>query len=92
MTLTVQPDRVVVPSRAVQNGQKGQYVFVVKPDMTVESRPVVLARTSDLEAVIETGLTPGERVVTDGQLRLSPGSRVQVKNGQAAPGNGGPAK
>lgn len=92
LTLTVQPARVVVPSRAVQTGQQGQYVFVVKPDMTVESRPVVVARTSDLEAVIETGLTAGERVVTDGQIRLSPGARVEEKAGVPATSGGSPVR
>jgi multidrug efflux system membrane fusion protein len=79
-----------VPTRAVLNGQQGQYVFVVKPDMTVESRPVVVARTSDLASVITNGLTVGEKIVTDGQIRLAPGSRVEVKSGNGN-GNGTPA-
>ncbi|HYE89505.1 MAG TPA: efflux transporter periplasmic adaptor subunit, partial [Terriglobales bacterium] len=64
---------------AVQPGQKGSYVFVVKADNTVESRPVKLGRRLAREVVIEQGLKPGERVVTDGQLRLLPGSRVDVR-------------
>lgn len=79
LTLTTQPDALVVPSQAIQTGQEGSYVFVVKPDLTVESRSVVVTRTQDGEAIIAQGLQPGETVVTDGQLRLTPGSRVEVK-------------
>jgi membrane fusion protein, multidrug efflux system len=77
-------DATVAPSQAVQRGQQGQYVFVVKQDGTVESRPVVVAMQDERQAVIEKGLSPGETVVTDGQLRLAPGSRVQIKGGAAA--------
>ena len=79
LTLTVQPDAVVVPSQAVQVGQSGTYVFVIKNDLTVESRPVVVDRSLDGESVIEKGLRPGEKVVTDGQLRLVPGAKVVIK-------------
>jgi len=79
LTLRSQPNAVVVPSQAVQNGQQGQFVFVIKPDMTVESRPVIVSRSGDGRSVIEKGVTPGEQVVTDGQLRLVPGSRVEIK-------------
>lgn len=79
LTLTTQPDAIVVPSPALQVGQHGQYVFVVKPDLTVESRPVTVGSALDGESVVERGLQPGERVVTDGQLRLAPGSRVEIK-------------
>ena len=81
LTLTTQPNAIVIPSQAIQTGQQGQYVFVIKPDLTVESRPLVVSRTFDGEAVIEKGLQPGERVVTDGQLRLVPGVKVEVKSG-----------
>jgi multidrug efflux system membrane fusion protein len=65
----------------VQTSQEGKFVFVVKADMTVESRPVVVGRTTvDREIVIEKGLNAGETVVTEGQLRLGPGSHVQVKS------------
>jgi multidrug efflux system membrane fusion protein len=70
---------VVVPAQAVQNGQNGQFIFVVKPDQTVESRPVKTAVTFQAETVIATGLQAGETVVTDGQLRLAPGMRVSAK-------------
>jgi len=77
-------DATVAPSQAVQRGQQGQYVFVVKQDGTVESRPVTVSMQDERQAVIEKGLAPGEVVVTDGQLRLAPGARVQVKGGAAA--------
>lgn len=80
MTLTTQPDAILVPSQAVQTGQKGQYVFVIKNDLSVEARPVLISRTIDGEAVVEKGLQPGEKVVTDGQLRLVPGAKVEVKS------------
>ncbi len=79
LTLTTDPSAIVVPSQALQTGQQGPYVFVVKPDLTVESRPVVVQRTLGQESVIEKGLTTGERVVTDGQVRLVPGAKVDIK-------------
>lgn len=79
MTLTARPDATVVPSQAIQTGQKGSYVFVIKPDLTVESRPVVTGLTFEEETVIEKGIQPGERVVTDGQMRIFPGATVEVK-------------
>ncbi len=78
LTLTSEP-AVIVPSQAVQAGQQGSYVFVVKPDLTVESRSVEVGRRLEREVVITRGLRAGERVVTDGQLRLVPGARVDVK-------------
>jgi multidrug efflux system membrane fusion protein len=84
LTLTVEPDRVVIPSQAIQTGQQGQYVYVLRPDSTVESRPVTAGRRIGGETVIEKGMAPGEKVVTDGQLRLVSGTRVQVKNAATA--------
>ena len=82
-TLTTDPNAIVVPTAAVQAGQQGTYVFVVKPDQTVELRPVDgRADQRRPRSVIKSGLKPGETVVTDGQLRLVPGSRVSVKNGE----------
>ncbi len=81
VTLTAQPDAIVVPSQAIQTGQSGQYVFVIKQDLTAEARPVVVGRTLDGETVVEKGLTAGEKVVTDGQLRLVPGAMVEIKGG-----------
>jgi len=85
VTLTVgeQREAVVAPAVAVQRGQQGQYAFVVKQDGTVESRPVTVGSSDERQAVIDKGLAPGEVVVTDGQLRLSPGTKVQVKGGAA---------
>jgi membrane fusion protein, multidrug efflux system len=80
MTLTRERGAVVVPSQAVQAGQSGPYVFVVKPDLSVESRAVVVGRTVGGEAVIAKGVRSGERVVTDGHLRLVPGSIVEIKS------------
>jgi multidrug efflux system membrane fusion protein len=76
---------VVVPSSTVQPGQGGSYVYVVKPDSTVEARSV---RTTDYPgnlAVVESGLTAGERVVVDGQLRLAPGALVVSKPAPGEP-------
>ena len=84
LTLVRQAGAVVVPAQAVQNGQQGQFVFVVRGDRTVESRPIVVSRTIGAEAVVERGLAPGEVVVTDGQVRLAPGVRVEEKSGPAA--------
>jgi len=82
VTLTSDPTAVVVPSAAVQTGQQGTYVFVVKPDQTVDLRTVTVARTKDSDSVIQEGLKPGETVVLDGQIRLVPGSRITVKGGE----------
>jgi multidrug efflux system membrane fusion protein len=79
LTLTTQPHAVVVPSQAVQTGQAGQYVFVVKQDMTVDYRPVVAGNSIAGETVIQKGLEAGETLVTDGQLRLVPGMKVVFK-------------
>jgi multidrug efflux system membrane fusion protein len=78
LTLTSQPGAVVVPSQAVQTGQKGLYVFVVKSDLTVEYRPVEVSMTVDGESVITKGVQAGLKVVTDGQLRLADGSPVKI--------------
>ena len=85
MTLAVQPDAIVVPSQALQTGQQGRYVFVVNSDQTVELRNVTVARTAGEKTIIASGLTPGETVVTDGQLRLRPGSKIKATNDAAQP-------
>jgi membrane fusion protein, multidrug efflux system len=82
LQLTEEPNRLVIPSQAVQTGQSGAYVYVVKGDNTVEARPVTMVRTAGNDAVIEKGLTPGENVVTDGQLRLAPGTKVEIRAGR----------
>jgi multidrug efflux system membrane fusion protein len=83
MTFTTEKGAVAVPSQAIQTGQEGQFVFVVKPDLTVEARPVEVGRTFNGEVVVKKGLEAGERVVTDGQLRLVPGAKVEVKQPEA---------
>jgi multidrug efflux system membrane fusion protein len=82
LTLTTQKGAVVIPSQAIQAGQQGSYVYVVKPDHTVEMRMIVMNRSLDGESVIDKGVLPGETVVTDGQIRLVPGRRVEIKQGQ----------
>ena len=84
LTLSVQPKAVVVPSQAIQSGQSGSYAFVVKQDQTAELRLVSVSRSTNGEAVIEKGLSPGETVVTDGQLLLTSGARVSVKDQNSA--------
>jgi multidrug efflux system membrane fusion protein len=79
LTLTTEPNAVVVPSEAVQVGPEGQHVFVVQPDKRVEVRPVTLGTTSGGEAVIRKGLAAGEQIVREGQFLLGPGSRVEIK-------------
>ncbi len=79
VTLTIEKDAIVVPSQTVQTGQQGTYVFVVRPDLTAEARPVKVGRTVGGDTIIAEGLQPGEKVVTDGQLGLVNGSKVQVK-------------
>jgi membrane fusion protein, multidrug efflux system len=79
VTLTMDPGAIVVPSVAVQAGQQGSYVFVVNAEQKVDLRPVTVKRTGATETVIESGLKPGETVVTDGHLRLVPGARITVK-------------
>ncbi len=86
LTLTMQEGARVIPSPALQTGQEGPFVYVVKPDRTVEVRSVVIDRVINGETVIKEGLAPGEEVVTDGQLRLYPGAAVEVK---PAAGEGG---
>jgi multidrug efflux system membrane fusion protein len=73
------PTALAVPLAAVQNGQTGQHVFIVKADGAVELRPVAIDRLQDNEAVVAQGLAEGETVVVDGQMRLTPGSRAEIR-------------
>ncbi|MDX6385996.1 MAG: hypothetical protein QOK48_3569 [Blastocatellia bacterium] len=88
LTLGIQNGAVVVPSQAVQVGQDKSFVYVIKADGTAEMRVIKPGGTADTMTVIDEGLKPGEQVVTDGQLRLIPGARVQIK-GQGGPANQG---
>ncbi len=88
LRLTTRKDATVVPTRAVQAGQNGDYVYVVNNSQTVEQRPVTVAFSNDTEAVVDSGLDAGETVVTDGQLRLRVGVTVKPvveQNSQAQP-------
>src|SRR6266536_2596991 len=90
LTLGIENQAVVVPSQAVQIGQDKSFVYVVNADMTAQVRNVKTGATIDNMTVIEDGLKPGEQVVTDGQLRLVPGAKVQVKGqGGGQGGQGG---
>lgn len=79
LTLGIQRNAVIIPHQAVQTGQEGQYVFVVRSDNTVELRPVVTGIRREQEITVEKGLQPGEVVVTDGQLRLIAGAKAEIK-------------
>jgi membrane fusion protein, multidrug efflux system len=91
LRLATLSNATVVPSQAVQTGQDGQFVFVVKQDSTVDVRPVTIAQRVGETVVIGKGLAPGERVVTEGQLRLEQGTRIQTTDsaGRATGGRGG---
>jgi multidrug efflux system membrane fusion protein len=78
LVLSVDSTALVVPAQAVMTGQSGTYVFRVETDSTVSVRAVTVERTVGDIAVIESGLAPGDRVVTDGQLRLTAGSPVEI--------------
>ena len=79
LRLSEQSNAVVVPYQAVQTGQNGNFVFVVKENSTVDMRPVSTGNTFEGTTVIQKGLKVGETVVTDGQLRLFPGARIEIK-------------
>lgn len=90
LRLTTQPNALVVPNQAVQSGQDGTFVYVVKEDRSVEARPVTTGARVGEDLVIQKGLEDGEMVVTEGQLRLAPGTRVQMRDGrQGGPGGRG---
>jgi multidrug efflux system membrane fusion protein len=87
LRLYTDTNALVVPSTAVISGQQGSFVFVIQPDSTAATRPVTVARSAgDLTVLADGEVRPGDRVVTDGQLRLRQGSKVQVKTAAAAAG------
>jgi len=82
LTLGTQGQAVVIPAQAVQIGQDNSFVYIVKPDMTVDVRTVKTGPTYNEMTVIDDGIKSGDKVVTDGQLRLVPGATVQAKDQQ----------
>ncbi|MGA1859293.1 efflux RND transporter periplasmic adaptor subunit [Azospirillum sp. 11R-A] len=89
---TVRRGATTVPATVVQRGPQGTYAYVIKDDMTVEQRPIKVARQEETKAIVEEGLTPGERVVVDGQYRLQPGSKIRIVEpiASAAPAGAAP--
>ena len=81
LELTTKNNALVVPAKAVQDSQDGQFVYVVSPDRTAAIRKVQVERQQGEEVVIAQGLSAGEEVVTDGQLRLTPGAHVRTDQG-----------
>ena len=86
LTLSQEPNAIVVPTQAVQNGPNGQFVFVVKPDSTVENVPVTVSNSIQGLDVVQKGLQPGDRVVTDGQANLVSGSKIRIKTASDSSG------
>ena len=84
LLLDTRRDGLTVPASVVQQGPKGAYAYVIKPDNTVEIRPITVAQISDGQALINSGLTANERVVVDGQYKLQPGVPVTILTGKAA--------
>jgi membrane fusion protein, multidrug efflux system len=91
LILTARQDAVVVPTSAIQIGQMGAHIYVVKPDMTVEDRPVTTGTIADGKTVIESGIQGGERVVTDGQLQLTDGTKIEEQVSPSTPRTSEPA-
>jgi membrane fusion protein, multidrug efflux system len=95
LQLSVEKNAIVVPTRAVQSGQQGEYVYVVTPESTAESRPVKTSGTYQDVTIVASGLKPGERVIVGGHLRVAPNAKVVVQGARpgvpagAASGGGG---
>jgi membrane fusion protein, multidrug efflux system len=85
VTTRIDPDAIVIPPAAVVIGQDGNYTYVVKPDNTVETRAITVSRTLEGKSVIAKGLAVGEKVVVDGQMRLSNGARVSIHDAPSKP-------
>jgi multidrug efflux system membrane fusion protein len=80
LVLSTQKNAVVVPTKAIQTGQQGEYVYVVRPDSTAESRPVKTAGAYQNLTLIAEGLKTGEQVIVNGQLRVAPNAKVVVQS------------
>jgi membrane fusion protein, multidrug efflux system len=91
MTLSVEENALVIPAQALQSGQQGPFVFVVKPDQTVDTRRVTVARTQGSDTILTAGVEAGESVVTDGQPRLVQGAKVEIRTATGRAAGGGPA-
>ena len=100
LILTTRKNAMVVPQSVVQRGPQGTYAYVIKPDKTVEMRPIKVAQTENNQALIDNGLQPGEQVVVDGQYKLQPGAKIELtapqsqkpQSAQAKAPSGKPAK
>jgi multidrug efflux system membrane fusion protein len=92
LRLSTRPNAIIVPNQAIQTGQNGTFVWVVKPNRTVEVRNVTASLRVDQDMVVDEGLEAGETVVTEGQLRLAPDSHVVVRDGRGGGGRGRGAK
>jgi len=90
LTLQTLPQAIAIPAAAVNQGPKGAFAYVVGPDNKVQARPIVVLTSQDQTAVIRSGLSIGETVVTDGQMSLKPGATVRIR--QAAPAQAASAK
>jgi multidrug efflux system membrane fusion protein len=90
LVLEVEKDVLTIPAQAVMTGQAGTYVYVVNADRTAKTQDVTVGRAASDYVVIEKGLAAGQMVVTDGQLRLVPGARVEIKPGASAPAESTP--
>jgi membrane fusion protein, multidrug efflux system len=86
LTMGTAHDATVIPAEAVQNGQQGQFVYVVKADQTVEPRVVAVGRSFERKIIIEKGVAPDDTVVVDGQMRLFPGARIRAVDARAIDG------
>ena len=91
LTMSIDKDRIVVPSQAVQTSQDGSYVFIIQPGDTIAMRPVIIERFAGKEAIIKSGINAGDTVVTDGHIRLYPEAKVKVQSSLSVTENN-PAK
>ena len=89
LLLEVQKNTLVVPAAAIQRGPQGTYVYTVKPDKTADMRKVTIGFTEGNLTTLASGLQAGETVVTDGQDKLQPGSKVEIRTGGQGPGSNG---